>query len=311
MAGARPKTFFAGAALVWRRQRVLWVLYAANLFLAFFGTRAVVTRSGDILNHSLRAERLVHGFDLGAYYELMLHPALPFSGSRPMMVYSAILFTVFMLFATGGLLSAYHEERQLTTGEFCRACGEHFWRFLRLMICFAVAMVPIGVLVSLSGAAYRKVDQQSISPFISVHVLEAATAIIILLAMCIRLWFDMAQVIAVAEGETRMRRALKLSGVLLWRNFASLFWLFARVSFVGWIGFYLGMRIWMSHLRPESLAASFVVSQAVIVFWLATRLWQRASEVLWYRQRSHALSVPEPVAPPPHVAPAPLEPVAT
>lgn len=311
MAGARPKTFFAGAALLWRQQRVLWLLYAANLLLGFVGTRSVVARTGDILNHSLRAQRLLHGFDLGAYYELALHRTLPFSGSRPMLVYSAVLFALFMLFATGGVLFAYHQDRRITLGDFCRACGEHFWRFLRLMICFGVAMLPIGILASLSGAAYRRVDQRSISPFTSVHILEAAVVIVLLLAMCVRLWFDMAQVIAVVEGETRMRRALALSAKLLWRNFASLFWLFARISLVGWIGFYVGMRLWMSHLRPESLVASFIVSQAVIVFWLATRLWQRASEVLWYRERLQIVSVPEPVAPPLEVAPAPLEPVTT
>ncbi len=295
---------------MWRRQRVLWLLYFVNLILGFVGTRGIVTRTGEILNHSLEAGRLVHGFDLGAYTDLMLHPGLPFSGSRPMLVYSAILFTLFMLFATGGLLSAYYQDRRMNTGDFFRACGEHFWPFLRLMISFAIAMSPVGILTRLSGVAYNRVEERSISPLSAVHVLEAAAVVIILLSMCVRLWFDMAQVIAVAEGETRMRRALKFSAILLWHNFGSLFWLFARVSLVGWIGFYLGMRVWMTHLGPESLGGSFVVSQAVIVFWLATRLWQRASETLWYRQSTATLSVPEPVMPPLQVAPAPLEPVA-
>jgi hypothetical protein len=308
MAGARPKTFLAGAALVWRHQRVLWLVYIANLLLAFVGTRAAVDRTGEILNHSLAADRLVHGFSLGAYYELKLHSNLPFSASRPMMIYSSILFALFMLFTTGGVLAAYYEDRRLTAGDFLQACGQHFWCFLRLMVWFAIALIPVGILMGLAGILYHRVNQQSISPFPAVHIFEVVAAIIVLLLMCLRLWFDMAQVIAVAEGETKMRRALKSSAHLLRHNFGSLFWLYLRISLLGWIGFWFGLHVWMEHLRPEATGAALFVSQAMIVFWLAIRLWQRASEALWYRQLSAALVVPVPLAMPSPAAPAQSEP---
>ncbi len=308
MAGARPKAFLAGAALVWRHQRVLWLVYIANLILAFVGTRAVVDRTGAILNHSLAAERLVHGFSLGAYFELQLHPNLPFGASRPMMIYSSTLFALFMLFTTGGVLAAYYEDRRLTAGDFFQACGQHFWCFLRLMVWFAIALIPVGILMGLAGILYHRVNQQSISPFPAVHIFEVVAAIIVLLLMCLRLWFDMAQVIAVAEGETKMRRALKSSAHLLRHNFGSLFWLYLRISLLGWIGFWFGLHVWMEHLRPEATGAALFVSQAMIVFWLAIRLWQRASEALWYRQLSAALVVPVPLAMPSPAAPAQSEP---
>jgi hypothetical protein len=291
MAGTKPKTFLAGAALVWRHQRVLWLAYIANLILAFVGTRAAAERSGEILNHSLAADRLIHGFSLGAYYELKLHPSLPFSASRSMMFCSAMLFTLSMLFATGGVLTAYYQDRRMTTGEFFQACGDHFGRFLRLMVWFAIGLIPVGILMAVTSFAYRRINHQSISPFPAVHLFEAAATVILLLLMCLRLWFDMAQVIAVAEGETNMRRALKSSALLLRDNLGSLFWLYLRITLLGWIGFALGLQIWMEHLRPEATRAAFLVSQVTIILWLAIRLWQRASEALWYREHSSALSV--------------------
>jgi hypothetical protein len=307
VAGARPKTFLAGAAIVWRHQRVVWLVYFANLLLALVGTRGAVAHTGEILNSSLLAERLVHGFDLGAYGELALHPSLPFGGSRPMMLYSAMLFALFMLFATGGMLTAYFEDRRLTAGNFFQACGEHFWRFLRLLIWFAIALIPVGILMRLTGVLYRRVDRQSISPFPAVHVAEVAAVIILLLMMCLRLWFDMAQVIAVAEGEKNMRRALKSSAILLQHNFGSLFWLYFRISALGWFGFWFVLYTWMEHLRPEAIARASLVSQALIVFWLAIRLWQRASEALWYRERLPELMVPARLVPPSPVQQAPSE----
>jgi len=304
MAIRRPKVLLSGVALVWRHQRVLWLLYFANLLLALVGTRAVVDRTGDILNHSLAADRLVDRFELGLYYELRLHPSLPFSTSRPMLLYSSLLFVLFMLFAIGGVLTAYYEDRRLDAGGFFRACGEHFWCFFRLMIYFVTALIPIGILVRLAGALYHKVNQQSISPFPAVYALAVAVTIIALLMMCLRLWFDLAQLISLAEGERNMRRALQSAARLLRHNFGSLFWLYLRISMLGWIGFTLCMHLWMMHIPPDGIRASFVVSQATIVFWLAIRLWQRASEARWYRERGAALDVPEP-----NVEPSPSTPV--
>jgi len=304
MAELKPKTFLAGARLVWRQQRALWLIYAANLVLASVATRDPLARTAAILNHSLAGWRLVHGFDLGAYVELQLHPSMPFNGGRPVMVYSAMLFAIFLLFVTGGLLTAYYQDRRLSPGPFFAACGEYFWRLLRLMIYFTVALVPIGILAAVAGALFKKIDRESISPFPSWYFLALAAAIIAALLLSARLWFDLAELLAVADGEDSMRRTLGRAAKLLRGNFLALFWLYLRISLIGWIGFWLGLYVWMEHLRPEATTQAVLMSQALIVFWLATRLWQRASGALWLRQfepqlNSQAPGVPaQPPAPP-------------
>jgi hypothetical protein len=113
----------------------------------------------------------------------------------------------------------------------------------------------------------------------------------------------MAQVIAVADDETRMHRALRRAASLLTHNFGSLFWLYLRISLLAWIFFGLGMYLWMYGLSPLSITTAFLVTQLMLIFWIATRLWQRASEALWYRQYQAAI-VPEPTdSPSPASAP--------
>ena len=104
MAEATPRTFFAGASLVWGRQRVLWLIYVVNFVLAYFATRGTNERIAAILDHSLAAGQLVHGFNLGALGSLATNPESPFGGSISASLSAAILFTVFMIFATGGVL---------------------------------------------------------------------------------------------------------------------------------------------------------------------------------------------------------------
>ena len=75
MAGVKKKAVRDGAGLVWRRQRVLWLIFFVSLFFAFLATRGAVAHVGEALNHSLDATpRLVQGFDVSAMVELATQP---------------------------------------------------------------------------------------------------------------------------------------------------------------------------------------------------------------------------------------------
>lgn len=81
-----------------------------------------------------------------------------------------------------------------------------------------------------------------------------------------------------------MHKALRLAAGVVWHNFGSLFWLYFRIAFLGCLGFGIGLYLWMAWLRPESTTAALFLGQIMILFWIATRLWQRASEAAWYRE---------------------------
>jgi hypothetical protein len=302
MAAKKNKVFMSGAAIVWRRQRVLWWIFIVGLVFSHLGTHRQVEKVAGALNHSLSAApRLFHDFDVDAIMELTEQPDAPLETFGQSFLISPFLYTIFMLFITGGILATYYRNMTMSTGEFFGASGHYFWRFFRLLIYFAIACIPIMILLGIANAIYNHLDEVSTSPLVSVHFFEAAAVVILLLVMCLRLWFDMAQVIAVADDEPRMHRALRLSAGLVWRNFGSLFWLYFRISLIGCLGFGLGLYLWMFKLKPESLTSGFLLSQIMILTWIATRLWQRASEAAWYgghqamESESDVVPVPAPV----------------
>jgi hypothetical protein len=142
MADATPRTFFSGASLVWSRQRVLWLIYAANFVLANVATRGTNERIAVNLDHSLAASQLVHGFNLGAFGSLATNSEFPFSGSVSASLLGAVLFTIFTIFATGGILATYYSGQRLHAGGFFEACGHHFWRYVRLTIYILIVLTP-------------------------------------------------------------------------------------------------------------------------------------------------------------------------
>jgi len=287
-------TFFRGAGLVWKWQRLLWWIFVVNLIFAHLATQGMVERLGEALNHSDASQFFVHGFNLAQLGALAAQPDSPLTSDMPAATHYSVVFMIFMLFLTGGILATYIRDERLRTGAFFEACGYHFWRFFRLLIYMLIVFLPLAGLAAGAGAMYNRIDERSISPFPAVHFFEASAVVLLFLLVVIRIWFDMAQVIAVADDEKRMHKALRRAFGLLWHNFFSLLWLYLRVSIIAWIFIGLGVALWMLGLKPESNIAAFLLSQLIILVWIATRLWQRASEAIWYRQHA-AASVPEPV----------------
>jgi hypothetical protein len=296
-------TFFSGAGLVWRWQRILWWLFAINLIMAIFASQGMVERLSAAIDHSSASQSFVHGFDVSQVIALASQPDSPLDFQSQTVYHFSVVFMIFMLFVTGGILATYFRDECMQTGPFFEACGYHFWRFVRLLIYMLIVFLPVGGLAALTSVLYTKIDDRSISPFPAVHFFEAAAIVILFLLVVIRIWFDMAQVIAVADDEKRMHQALRRAFSLLWHNFFSLLWLYLRISIIACIIVGLCLWFWMSGLKPESTVAAFLLSQVMLLVWIATRLWQRASETIWYRHYA-AATVPEPVwTPAPVVAP--------
>ena len=302
MAESNRGTFFSGAGLVWKWQRLVWWLFAVCLIFGFFSTQEMTERAASALNHSMAAQRLVNGFDVGALSELLQLPDSPLAIQGHTIVHFSLLFVVFMLFVTGGILAAYVLDEIPTTTAFFEAAGHHFWRFFRLLIYLAIVLLPIAGLAAFTSATRTRIEEQSISPYPGDHFVEAAAVVILLLLIIVRLWFDMAQVIAVADDEKKMHRALRRAFRLLRRNFFSLLWLYLRVSIIAWVLFGIGLHVWMFHVPPQSNVAALLLSQFMILIWIGTRLWQRASEAIWYRNYQ-ANQAPEPARSP---SPAPM-----
>jgi len=283
--------FWGGAGLVWRRQRVLWWIFAVNFILAFFSIHGVVPRIGSVLDHSLAAQRLVNGFDVGAFSELLLQPGIsPLSVSPAAMAYSLVFF-VFMLFVTGGILEVYRRDSRVSTAEFFESSGAFFWRFVRLVIFLLLCIIPVAIFDVILRTIGNHIDERAISAMTIVWFRVAAGIVLLFLLMVLRLCFDMAEVHSVAQNERRMRRSLAAAWRLTFGNFGRLFWLYFSISIVACIGFGFGLWLWMYVLPPTAITGAFFLSQAMILWWLGTRLWQRSSETLWY-QRNFVPAVP-------------------
>jgi hypothetical protein len=185
-------------------------------------------------------------------------------------------------------VATYLRDEKPRTGTFFEACGYHFWRFVRLFIYLAIVFAIVGGIGAAFGPIYDHINENSISPFPAVYFMSAAISFVLLVLMIVRLWFDMAQVVAVADDERRMHQVLRRAAGLLRHNFFSLFGIFLSISIIGSLLVAFGLYVWMGLLSPHSIIGAFLLSQLLVLILIGTRLWQRASEALWYREHAEA-----------------------
>ncbi len=291
---------------VWQYQRVLWWICFINLLFGLFGSMPTLTKVEDI-GHSVRSQRLVNMFDYGAFSELTSNPEVNPFAAQGGSLHFAFVFFFFMLFLAGGILEAYRADRRLTTREFFEACGAYFWRWVRLLIFMLIVMIPIAMLARGVSKLFSKLALESPDEKLAYWVLFAGLLIAALLWIWVRLWFDMAQVRAVVGEEYGMWRNAGQAFSLTFRNFGSLFWLYIRISFIWWVIFGLGLWIW-TKMPPARFEWTILVLEVVILAGFGTRLWQRASEMVWYQRKfltTSRAAIPVTAAPDPLLSIAP------
>ncbi|MGE5206111.1 MAG: hypothetical protein ACM3PW_10875 [Chlamydiota bacterium] len=284
-----------GCSRVWRHQRILWWLFVVNLVLGHLSIFAMVSRWSRVLDHSLAADQLYHGFNLGRYIELGMQPGVGFGSAGPGIAAFAIVFFIFMLFVTGGILEAYRSPYKISTADFFQASGAYFWRFVRLLIMFVIVLIPVAIAASAINRWSGHLSSDAAPEKLGFWVDVTGALVIWFIAMCLRLWFDVAQVHAVATGERAMRRALKRAFGMTFGHFGAVFPLYLVPSLVSFIGMGVILLIW-TKVPSTSVGLSFVLLEIWMLLWLGTRLWQRAGETAWY-QRTQVPAQMEPVTP--------------
>jgi hypothetical protein len=294
----------SGWSMVWRNKRYVVWFYVLNLFLGLFGTVAFSTQARTILDHSLQADRLVHGFDMGVLAEMFARPefgSMSTSGSAA--TYFALLFFVATALFLPGVLQGYASTYRLPREDFFRACGRNLWRFIRLMIVAGIVMgIVTGVLFGIRGALVKAADE-STNELLPVYVSFASLCLIFLVMSVVRIWFDLAQADVVLSDQRAVRKSIGAAFRHTWRGLGRLLASYVAATIFAAAVLVAGIWVWMKFVPPASVAGAFLVSQLTLFLLLIPRFWQRGVAVTYYLQNMVQPIAVQTFAPAPVVVP--------
>ncbi len=283
----------SSAALVWRHQRLVWWIFTVNLVIAWLcslPTRATLTA---VMDHSLESAKLVTGFDIGTAGLLVERPDVSARALAPGAVGAALIFLAYLLFIDGGVFRVFLQDRKLSRAEFFENAGLFFWRMLRLglysLVPFGLLMAAGGGLSSYAGKLASDAPQARLGFFISLM----CQLVIVVAALWVRMWFDLAQARVVRDGERKLFRVLARGLKVAWRA-GRLFASYIGIGLFAAATFGIGVGIWM-YLPHSAMGASFLVLELVTMTQIASRLWMKAASARWVALLSEAVLAAAPV----------------
>lgn len=284
------------------KRYVIW-FYLLNLALAWFGAGGFGRQAEAVLDHSLQADRLLHGFDLGVLVEMFSRPEFgPTEASFASAFHFALLFFVATALFLPGVLQGYASTYRLPREDFFRACGRNLWRFIRLMI---VAFI-VFLIVTLGLFGIRmpllKEAAESTNELLPFYVSVITICVIFLVMTVLRIWFDLAQTDVVLSDQRAVRRSIGTAFRHTWRNLGRLLGSYLATTIVAAIILVAGLWAWMRFVPPASVGKAFFVSQLVLLLLLIPRFWQRGIAVSYYLENMVEVIAVQPFSPVPVTA---------
>ncbi len=268
----------SAAALVWRHQRLLWWIFALNLALAWLSSLALRAIVSPVLDNSLESAKLVTGFDVSTLVLLLQRPEVPTEVLAPSATVAAVLWLLAMLALDGGVITTYLQDRRLGLVEFGASCAMYFWRMARMAL---YALLPFGGLMAAHNALgdyAGKLARNAPQPRLGFELNVAGTLLMVLAALLVRLWFDVAQARIVQDNRSGVLRTLLRSLVPAVRS--GLYLRYFGIALLAALVAALGIAVWI-HLPHEAVIASFAVLELVTISQIAARLWMKAACARW------------------------------
>jgi hypothetical protein len=273
-------------------KRYIFWFYLLNLAFAWLGAAAFSKSAHGILDHSLYADRVLHGLDLGVLEEMIERPEFgPRRSSEAPALIFAFLFLLASLLFMPGVLLGYSSDHRISREEFFRACGRNVGRFVRLAVVFALlAGIVTGIGFLIQGAGMNALDSWQDDRRLAL-VEWLSLGLMFLFLTVIRIGFDLAETDVVLR-ETAVPKSILWAFRAILRNFFPLLGTYLLAAISAAVILLAGIFLWHLVVPPQSVVGAFLVSQVTLLLLLASRFWQRAIAVAFYQRISAERALP-------------------
>jgi hypothetical protein len=278
-----------GLGIALRRLPAFLWTYALNLVLAIAFCLPLRVQLSKLLDHSLAAQRLSSGFDLGtiAAAGMRLHEDGAGHVSSMSSHASVPLYLLLYFLLVPGTFYCYLTRSHARLSTLIHQGLLYFWRFTRItLLTMLAALFLLGPLVLLQRHWARFVDDRFVGRTALLLTL-AGLLLVLLAASLLRLYFDLVEAYTVQLGtrlrpggksDRRVRRTLGPAFHLLRNHLARAWFVFLLLAALGALAAYITGRISMQMLAQPRVWPLFLVAQLGLFLMLFTRFWQRGAE---------------------------------
>ncbi len=293
----KPGILAPGLKVAIRHWRALVWTYALQFAIAAVFSLRLHMQLRDLLDHSLAAQRLASGFDLGVLAEPLMRISKGPSGGSVAPYAGIPIFALLYLLLTAGTLFVYQSNEKARLSTLLSTGLRYFWRFIRLLLIAApVSLLILGALSALRTHWLTSADKHGVIEE-ALFIRSAHSGLVLLLVVCaLRLYFDLTEVYTVQLGlrdDRRIRKSLAPAWRVFRHNFARAYGSFLLIAALAAAAFAACSRLALPLLPTRHVGSMFLLGQIGIFLLLASRFWQRGMETAL--AEANPIPIPAPV----------------
>jgi hypothetical protein len=277
----------AGARILGRNKRYVIGFYLLNLTLASFAAAAFRSQAHAIVDHSLYADKLLHGFHIVVLIEMLARPEFgPLRASTMPAFYFSFLFVLATVLFLPGVLLGYASDHRIPRYEFYRVSGHNIWRMVRLFLFYAVIAGSVSGILFAGQGALTKAASQTSNERLPFFTQLLGLGVILVVVTAIRIWFDLAQTEVVLWDQSRVRKSIASSYRSMKHQRTRLLGSYGCIAVLTIIVLLVGLWVWIKIVPAASVWGAFMMGQVILLLVLAARFWQRACAVAFHLERA-------------------------
>ena len=258
------------------RPGLLFTLYAVNVAVAL----PIALVFGTILSmgfeNSMAVERFLEGFDFAVFQDLLNHTQKSMGVFFQLVSVALVGYVLVNTLLAGGIFSILKDGgSKFSMATFFGGCGKYFWRFLRLLLIFAViTIITMAVVGALLAGAYSlgTGDPDSEVTAIAWGVVVGVIALAVLISLVVLL--DFAKVATVHGDMRSMLKATRASFSFVFRHLFSVKIVVILIVLLfagGTVAYFLGISD-IGMMNDLELILAFFVQQVYILFRIYLRI---------------------------------------
>lgn len=257
--------------------KIIWLLYAAPFLIAFAAALPITSLLEESVGNSMLISDLVVGFnyeflnDFKNNYAFALNPLVNQS------LFLMILFLLFQIFISGGIISVYLKNSKIWEGElFWSRAAQFFWRILRLFVFFSILQILI--LILFLGIYYFFVSNNFKNESMIVYYLKIIAPFYIFLVTIVLMIQDLTRIQMVNNNTSVFSALLNLIKIplLQWFSYYGLY-LFNGMIWIGLMVLSILMSQKLNCDDFNSILLSFLSGQLLFLLRTFQKLFHQSS----------------------------------
>ncbi len=275
----------AGARLVWKNHKFVYLFWGTNIVFGIILTLPLFYILNDNLIHSAMSDSLFFSLDYTWYVQIM-YIYKSSIGVYPFLIYSVIgAYTLIQVFYLGGIISVMNNPAKNHYVDFFYGCVKYVYRFTKILFMslffYFLAFKINDYLGQLLTYLFANQEQR-----LAEFILRAARySLLIFLIGVVTMVSDYSKISSAIKDNARVWPEIKHAIRFIKKNFPVVFTVFLIVASMGALGVVI-YDLTANYLPKTTylfFILSFILQQLLIIFRFLIRMYFYASQVFVFK----------------------------